>query len=158
MSEDGSPRRAHALCRLPGEVSRKALRIETDSANRLQLCNAIIDRLSTAQGRQFLSGQVLVHTEKPVLLEITPARYLQPESLALKRRFPKAACSQGHRRTRFGSRTVAGDEIRGRSRCIGFRLPNGLALRLLIPGFEEMSGRGALVRILTTSYMGASDS
>ena len=30
-------------------------------------------------------------------------------------------------------------------------------LRLLLPGFEELSQRGGKIRVITTSYMGASD-
>src|SRR5437867_5457928 len=66
-------------------VVEKALRVETDSAIRLQICNAILDYLAGDPKREFLSGNRLVPSEKPLLLEITPNRYLtqgmpRPES------------------------------------------------------------------------------
>src|SRR5579884_3658303 len=58
-------------------VVEKALRQESDSAIRLQMCNAIVDYLTADPKRQFLSGNRLVHSKDPLLLEITPARYLK---------------------------------------------------------------------------------
>src|SRR5205809_6797230 len=57
-------------------VVERALRVETDSSIRLQICNAILDYLTGDPKREFLSGNRLVHSKKPLLLEITPDRYL----------------------------------------------------------------------------------
>src|SRR5437879_2569134 len=75
IESDEEPARYAAFV---AKLVEKALRLETDSEIRLQLCNAVIERLAAAAGGEFLSDQYLLPTEKPVLLEITPTRYLQP--------------------------------------------------------------------------------
>jgi len=135
----------------------KALRLETDSETRLQLCNAVIERLAAAAGAEFLSDHCLLHREKPLLLEITPTRYLQP---GMPR--PETSLSESSLFTGSPSDPMLVHELLQEMRSadaadvlVSFIKWSGL--RLLIPGFEEMSGRGVPVRVITTSYMGASD-
>lgn len=139
------------------KVVEKALRLEADSAIRLQLCNTIIDRLAAAVGSEFLSGQRLVPADKPVLLEITPPRYLQP---GMPR--PETSLSESSLFTGSPSDPMLVHELLQEMRSadaadvlVSFIKWSGL--RLLMPGFEEMSSRNVQVRIITTSYMGASD-
>jgi hypothetical protein len=50
----------------------KALRLEDDSEMRLRLCNEIVERIASKPATQFLQGNRIVKTDKPLLLEITP--------------------------------------------------------------------------------------
>ena len=59
-------------------VLEKALHLEANSAARLSLCNAIVERLAKVSDGNHLLAHRLVPAEKAVLLEITPCRYLHP--------------------------------------------------------------------------------
>ena len=67
-------------------VLEKALHLEANSAARLSLCNAIVERLANVSDGNHLLAHRLVPAEKAVLLEITPSHYLhtgmpRPETL-----------------------------------------------------------------------------
>src|SRR5262249_24755037 len=96
-------------------------------------------------------------TDKPLLLEITPSRYLQS---GMPR--PETSLSESSLFTGSPSDPMLVHELLQEMRSaddadvlVSFIKWSGL--RLLMPGFEEMSGRNVPVRIITTSYMGASD-
>ena len=138
-------------------VVEKALKLETDPLSRLRLCNEIIERVAGDSATDFLKSRRLVVAEKSVLLEITPPYYAQP---GVPR--PETPLAESSLFTGSPSDPQLVHELIQEMRSadavdvlVSFIKWSGL--RLLIPGFEELSQRGGPVRVITTSYMGASD-
>ena len=138
-------------------VLEKGLHLEANSAARLSLCNAIVERLANVSDGNHLLAHRLVPAEKAVLLEITPSRYLHP---GMPR--PETPLSESSLFTGSPSDPQLVHELLqempsadGVDILVSFIKWSGL--RLLMPGLEELSGRGVPVRVITTSYMGASD-
>jgi len=138
-------------------VVESALRLETDSTARLRLCNEVIDRLAGSQASKFLQTRRLVSADKPVLLEITPPYYADG---GIPR--PQTPLAESSLFTGSPSDPQLVHELLQEMRSadgvdllVSFIKWSGL--RLLMPGFEELSQRGGQVRVITTSYMGASD-
>ncbi len=138
-------------------VVEKALRLETDSTVRLQICNAILDYLAGDPRRESISRQRLVQSAKPLLLEITPNRYLtqgmpRPETSLSESSLFTGSPTDPQLVHELLQEMISAD---GADVLISFIKWSGL--RLLMRGFEDMADRHAPVRIITTSYMGASD-
>jgi len=135
----------------------KALRLEDDPATRLRLCNEIVERIAGKQSTQFLQGSRLVKAEKPILLEITPSNYAQggmprPETALVESSLFTGSPADPQLVHELGREMRSADSV---DLLVSFIKWSGL--RLLMPAFEEIAGRGGKVRIITTSYMGASD-
>lgn len=139
------------------KVLEQALREESDPEKRLALCNWILGRIATEPGRGHLQKHHLVPNPKPLLLEITPKNYGtsgiprphtplaesslftgSPQEPQLAHELPKEMASAN------------AVEI-----LVSFIKWSGL--RLLMPAFEDLRDRNVPVRLITTSYMGASD-
>ncbi len=135
----------------------KALRLDGQPDSRRNLCNEIIERLAASRGAEFLRSNRLVAAEKALLLEVTPPHYEQgvmprPEtSLAESSLFTGSPVDPQlvHELAREMRSADSVDVL------VSFIKWSGL--RLLMPAFEEISARGDQVRLITTSYMGASD-
>jgi len=136
----------------------KALSLEADPATRVRLCNDVLERIAGRPAAQFLASRRLVPAEKPVLLEITPPSYAEG-------RVPRPETALAESSLFTGSPTdpqlvhELANEMRSADAAdllVSFIKWSGL--RLLLPAFEELTTRGGRVRIITTSYMGASDS
>lgn len=135
----------------------KALRLEDDPETRLRLCNEIVERLSGNQATQFLQGNRLIKSDKPLLLEITPPNYAQggmprPETALVESSLFTGSPADPQLVHELAREMLSADSV---DLLVSFIKWSGL--RLLMPAFEEIAGRGARVRIITTSYMGASD-
>lgn len=135
----------------------KALRLEDNSAARLRLCNNIIERIAGNPKTEFLRGGRLVGDEKSILLEITPTDYAQggmprPETALVESSLFTGSPSDPQLVNELGKEMRSADSV---DLLISFIKWSGL--RLLMPAFEDITGRGGKVRIITTSYMGASD-
>lgn len=135
----------------------KALRLEDDPETRLRLCNEIVERIAGNQSTQFLQGNRLVKADKPLLLEITPPNYAQggmprPETALVESSLFTGSPADPQLVHELGREMRSADSV---DLLISFIKWSGL--RLLMPAFEEIAGRGCKVRIITTSYMGASD-
>ena len=140
-----------------GKLLEKALRLEDDPATRLRLCNEIIERIASGSKTQFLQGHRLVPDEKPLLLEITPPNYaqggiLRPETTLVESSLFTGSPADPQLIHELEREMRSADSM---DLLVSFIKWSGL--RLLMPAFEEMTGRGGRVRIITTSYMGASD-
>ncbi len=138
-------------------VLERALRQETDSATRLRLCNEVMSQIAARPGAEFLQSNCLVSDERPILLEITPTNYAQP---GVPR--PATSISESSLFTGSPSDPQLIHELQQEMRSadavdllISFIKWSGL--RLLMSAFEDIAARGGQVRIITTSYMGASD-
>lgn len=140
-----------------GKLLEKALRLEDDPATRLRLCNEIIEQITGDPKAQFLQDRQLVEADKPLLLEITPPNYaqggiLRPETAMGESSLFTGSPADPQLVHELGREMRSADSM---DLLVSFIKWSGL--RLLMPAFEEIACRGGRVRIITTSYMGASD-
>ena len=145
------------LAAFVSKVLEQALRLEADSATRFQVCNELLRHLCQLPDRRFLAERQLVSTEKPVLLEITPSRY---ETSGMAR--PETSLVESSLFTGSPSDPQLVHELLQEMRSadsadllVSFIKWGGV--QILMAGFEELTHRGGQLRIITTSYMGASD-
>jgi superfamily II DNA or RNA helicase len=138
-----------------GQVIQRALRI-TKSEDRRNLVNRLIEILSAQDGLKYTQRKHLLERPKSLLREIRS--HLNTESLAV----PSTPMSVSSLLTGAGDDPQLEHEIRAEMMSadrvdilVSFIKWSGL--RLLIPAFEDLVRRKVPVRIITTSYMGASD-
>lgn len=139
------------------KVLEKALSLETDPATRVCLCNEVLRRIAGRPATQFLESRRLVPAEKPVLLEITPPSHAEgavprPETTLVESSLFTGSPADPQLVHELGREMRSADSA---DLLVSFIKWSGL--RLLMPAFEDLVTRGGRVRIITTSYMGASD-
>jgi superfamily II DNA or RNA helicase/HKD family nuclease len=139
------------------KVLEKALREETDPEKRLLLCNRILGQVADEPGRAHFGKHRLVTEPKPLLLEITPPNY----GVAVLPR-PHTSIVESSLFTGSPQDPQLAHELNEEMRSadavdilVSFIKWSGL--RLLMPAFEDLRERRIPVRLITTSYMGASD-
>ncbi len=139
------------------KVLEQALREETDPEKRLGLCNRVLGTVAAEPGRGHLEKHRLVPTAKPLLLEITPPNYNQT---GIPR--PHTSLAESSLFTGSPQEPQLAHELLEEMRSadgvdilVSFIKWSGL--RLLMPAFEDLRDRQVPVRLITTSYMGASD-
>jgi superfamily II DNA or RNA helicase/HKD family nuclease len=140
-----------------GKVVEQALREKTDPSTRLELCNRLISVLAGNAGLDHLDKHRLVDLDKPVLLEITPPHMGSP---GIPR--PQTSVSESSLFTGSPNEPQLAHELAEEMRSadqvdILVSFIKWTGLRLLMPAFEELRTRDVPVRLITTSYMGASD-
>ncbi|MEO8428721.1 MAG: phospholipase D-like domain-containing protein, partial [Verrucomicrobiota bacterium] len=138
-------------------VVEKALRLENDPLNRFRICNELVEHIAGHPSTSSLSARRLVPKDKSVLLEITPPYYAEG---AMPR--PVTSLTESSLFTGSPSDPQLVHELAREMRSsdsvdllVSFIKWSGL--RLLMNAFEEITTRGGKARIITTSYMGASD-
>lgn len=138
-------------------IIEQALRGEPDPGKRLALCNSIIDLVAGVPDTEYMKEQKLVSARKSLLLEITPPHYGQSgvprpkTSIVASSLFTGSALEpQLVHELLEEMHSADGLDI-----LVSFIKWSGL--RLLMAGFEELRDRNVPVRVITTSYMGASD-
>ena len=139
------------------QVLEKALRLEDDPEVRLRLCNELIHRLSAAPSASFLQGRRLVHSEQDLLLEVAPRHVVhgtlpRPESPLVESSLFTGAPSEPQLALELDRELRSADAV---DLLVSFIKWSGL--RLLLPAIEAITSRGIPLRVITTSYMGASD-
>jgi HKD family nuclease len=139
------------------KVLEQALREQTDPQRRLLLCNKILAQIAAEPGMEHFSGRKISAATKPLLLEITPPEYVnagvpRPETpLAQSSLFTGSPQDpQLHHELQAEMQSADAVDI-----LISFIKWPGL--RLLMSAFEDLRQRRVPVRVITTSYMGASD-
>lgn len=139
------------------KVLEQALREESDPEKRLALCNWIIGRVANEPGRGYLEKHRLVGQKNPILLEITPPNY---GVSGIPR--PHTSLAESSLFTGSPQEPQLAHELHEEMRSadsvdilVSFIKWSGL--RLLMPAFEDLRDRSVPVRLITTSYMGASD-
>lgn len=139
-----------------GKVLEQALRQQADPAVRLRLCNELIGRISGTVP-EANGGPHLVETSEPLLLEITPPAYVRPGIVR-----PETGLSESCLFTGSPADPALFHELDREMRSadgidvlVSFIKWSGL--RLLMSSFVELASRGGRLRLITTSYMGASD-
>jgi len=140
------------------KVLEQALREESDPEKRLALCNKILGQVAGEPGRGHLEKHRLIPEHKPVLLEVTPPNY---GTSGIPR--PHTPISESSLFTGSPQEPQLAHELHEEMRSadgvdilVSFIKWSGL--RLLMPAFEDLRDRHIPVRLITTSYMGASDS
>ncbi|MBI4687500.1 MAG: DUF3427 domain-containing protein [Nitrospirae bacterium] len=140
------------------KVLEQALREESDPEKRLALCNKILGQVAGEPGRGHLEKYRLIPEHKPVLLEVTPPNY---GTSGIPR--PHTPISESSLFTGSPQEPQLAHELHEEMRSadgvdilVSFIKWSGL--RLLMPAFEDLRDRHIPVRLITTSYMGASDS
>lgn len=138
-------------------VLEQALREENDPEQRLALCNRLLGTVAAEPGRSHLQNRRLISESKPLLLEITPPNFNQT---GLPR--PHTSLSESSLFTGSPQEPQLAHELLEEMRSangvdilVSFIKWSGL--RLLMPAFEDLRDREVPVRLITTSYMGASD-
>lgn len=140
------------------KVLEQALREESDPEKRLALCNKILGQVAGEPGRGHLEKHRLIPEHKPVLLEVTPPNY---GTSGIPR--PHTPISESSLFTGSPQEPQLAHELHEEMRSadgvdilVSFIKWSGL--RLLMPAFEDLRDLHIPVRLITTSYMGASDS
>lgn len=138
-------------------VLEQSLREESDPQRRLALCNEILGQVANQPGKEHLRKHCLVPGQKPVLLEITPPNFGQP---GIPR--PHTSLSESSLFTGSPQEPQLAHELNEEMRSadgvdILLSFIKWSGLRLLMASFEDLRARGIPVRVITTSYMGASD-
>lgn len=139
------------------KVLEQALREETDPEKRFSLCNHLLGQVASEPGNHHLEKRRLIPESKPLLLEITPPNYGQS---GLPR--PHTSLAESSLFTGSPQEPQLAHELLAEMRSadgvdilVSFIKWSGL--RLLMPAFEDLRDRQVAVRLITTSYMGASD-
>ena len=152
IDDEASP---HTYSQFISQVIKQALRI-TKREDRLNLVNRLIELMSAQDGLKYTQRKLLLDRPKSLLREIRSN--LKTESMA----FPSSPMSVSSLLTGAGDDPQLEHEIRAEMMSadrvdilVSFIKWSGL--RLLIPAFEDLVRRKVPVRVITTSYMGASD-
>jgi superfamily II DNA or RNA helicase len=145
------------LAAFVSKVLEQALRLESDSATRFQVCNELLHRLCQQATHSFLSQRRLVEVEKSLLLEVTPPAYNlggipRPETSLVESSLFTGSPSDPQLVHELQLEMRSADSV---DVLVSFIKWSGV--RLLISALEELTTRGGQLRIITTSYMGASD-
>jgi len=142
------------------QVLKQALLEESDPERRRGLCNRIIDLLSEPAGtnrKSHLEHRKLIQNPEPLLLEITPHHYAGSGIPRPRTSMVESSLFTGSPREPQLVQELL-EEMRSADAVdilVSFIKWSGL--RLLMPGFEDLKDRRVPVRLITTSYMGASD-
>ena len=142
---------------LVANVLEMALRHEADSTTRLLICNQLIAAIAATPTATYLHSRSLIPAEKSLLLEVTPSYYAmqgipRPETSLSESSLFTGSPSDPQLIHELKQEMASVDSV---DVLVSFIKWSGL--RLMMPAFEELTGRGGHVRIVTTSYMGASD-
>jgi superfamily II DNA or RNA helicase len=139
------------------KIVEQALREQSDPIRRLAVCNRLIEVVSRETEGNYLVKRRLIQAQKQVLLEITPPNY---GTSGVPR--PQTSVTESSLFTGSPQEPQLVHELQEEMRSadsvdilIAFIKWSGL--RLLMPAFEDLRDREIHVRIITTSYMGASD-
>lgn len=137
------------------KVLQTALRCQSSPDEQLALCNAVLEKIGSALPE--LQPLAIPSREKILLTEITPPRRPEPglprpvTPLVTSTLFTGAR-SDPRLANELSAEMFSADRV---DILVSFIKWSGL--RLLKPALENLSERGIPVRVITTSYMGASD-
>ena len=134
-----------------------ALRQKSTTAERIAVCNSLLERIFSLEEMEHMRGDLLPSSEPKLLTEITP-NYLSKPGLPR----PFTPLSESSLFTGAQTDPPLANElvlemasVDGVDILVSFIKWSGL--RLLAGALQELSDRGVPIRLITTSYMGASD-
>ncbi|MGM0986456.1 MAG: DUF3427 domain-containing protein [Pseudomonadota bacterium] len=143
----------HAYAQFLGQLLYQALRI-LDDKSRLPLLNRLIELISATDGLDYLARKKLLEVDKPVLSELGNRHHRRPR--------PVTPLTTSALLTGLGHDPPLEHELRAEMATadsvdilVSFIKWSGL--RLLMPALEHLAERCVPVRLISTSYMGASD-
>lgn len=143
----------HTYAQFVAQLVQKSLR-QLEPTDRIPLLNRLIELLAAQDGLDYLLRRRLLASERSVLTEVLGHTRSQPR--------PITPLSNSALLTGQGGDPPLEHELRTEMATadrvdvlVSFIKWSGL--RLLIPAFEQLRERQVPVRILSTSYMGASD-
>jgi HKD family nuclease len=139
------------------KVLEQSLREEPDPERRLALCNQILGQVAKEPGKSHIEKRRLVSGKKPILLEITPPSYgtsgiPRPHTPLAESSLFTGSPQEPQLAHELLEEMLSADVV---DILVSFIKWSGL--RLLMPAFEDLRERHVPVRLITTSYMGASD-
>lgn len=139
------------------KVLEQALRGESAPEKRLALCNQILGLVAKEPGRSHLEKRRLVQKQEPILLEITPPNYgmsgiPRPHTPIAESSLFTGSPQEPQLAHELFEEMRSADAV---DMLVSFIKWSGL--RLLMPAFEDLRDRRVPIRLITTSYMGASD-
>lgn len=136
-----------------GQLVQKALRI-SDQSQRLLLVNRLIALLSATDGLEFFERNILLAHDKNLLTEIAQgtARYPRPHTPMAVSSLLTGQGADPPLEHELRAEMMSADQV---NLLVSFIKWSGL--RLLMPAIEHLREKGVAIRILSTSYMGASD-
>jgi superfamily II DNA or RNA helicase/HKD family nuclease len=139
------------------DVVEKALKLHEKSEDRLALCNQLIGHITNSASTSHLKGRLLTNEAKNLLSEISPldfgtARYPRPATPIWQSSLFTGATTDPRLDHELVQEIHSADRI---DFLVAFIRWSGL--RLLRPAIEEAVNRGIRIRVITTSYMGASE-
>lgn len=140
-----------------GNIIEKALRQETDPTERIELCNRLVELISESSATEFLAKHKLISDERSILSEITPPNYVtngvpRPHTSITISSLFTGSPNEPQLAHELQKEMFSADGV---DILVSFIKWSGL--RLLMPAFEDLRSRNIPVRLITTSYMGASD-
>ncbi len=143
----------HAYAQFISGLLQQSLR-QVDPAERIPLLNRLIELLAAQDGLDYLQRRRLLSSDRLVLTEITDRSRAQPRPVTPLNSSALLTGQGGDPPLEHELRTemASADRV---DLLVSFIKWSGL--RLLIPAFEQLCDRQVPVRILSTSYMGASD-
>ncbi len=138
-------------------VIERVLRQKDSPDARLALCNKLIELLTGAEDTAHLATHKLVSAEKPLLLEITPPHYGRQHLPRPQTPLAQSSLFTGSPREPQLANELHAEMCSADGVDILVSFIKWTGLRLLMPAFEDLRVRNIPVRVITTSYMGASD-
>jgi superfamily II DNA or RNA helicase len=144
----------HAYAQFVSHLLQQALRIVRHE-DRVPLLNRLIDLLAAQDGLGYLRRRRLLTSEKSLLIEVrrdTAAPHSRPVTPLNSSALLTGQGGDPPLEHELRAEMASADRV---DMLISFIKWSGL--RLLIPAFERLAERNVAVRILSTSYMGASD-
>ena len=143
----------HTYAQFIAQLLQQALR-STKADARIPLLNQIIELLAATDGLKYMERNRLLTDGKNLLTEVNQSNAVLPR--------PQTPLSTSALLTGLGNDPALEHELRAEMETadrvdilVSFIKWSGL--RLLRPSFEKLAERGIPIRILSTSYMGASD-
>ncbi|WP_221766014.1 DEAD/DEAH box helicase family protein [Halomonas nitroreducens] len=150
LDDEAAP---HVYSQFVAQLLTQALRI-LEPERRRPLLNRLLDLLSATDGLDYLRRKQLLRTDKPVLSALGASADTLPR--------PVTPLATSTLLTGLGHDPPLEHELRAEMATadhvdilVSFIKWSGL--RLLMPAFERLAERGVPVRLISTSYMGASD-
>lgn len=145
----------HAFAQFVGQVLRQALPV-CDSVKRREIVNRLLELLSATDGLAYTQRKKLLDQPKMLLRQIRSIEqggaFPQPETSLSTSSLLTGAGDDPQLERELRAEMMTADRV---DILVSFIKWSGL--RLLLPAFEALAERGVPVRIITTSYMGASD-
>jgi len=145
----------HTYSQFLWQVIRKALPIAKNE-HQVEIVNRLIELLSVEDGLDYTRRKILLKRPKALLREVRPVSVrqslLRPVTPLNISSLLTGSCNDPQLEHELKTEMMTADRVDILVSFIKFA-----GLRLLRPAFENLVERGVPVRIITTSYMGASD-